>query len=590
MNIVFYDIEVYKYDWHISFVDYKTREKIHITNDLVKLKTFIDMIKDNTILMSFNGKHYDDNILKGLLIGINPKELNDWIIVENKKPFTFPGFRAAYKLKLYTYDLKNSAVNMDNMGLSLKEFEGYIGSDIKETGIGFDIDRPLTPEELAQEIAYCDNDVFETIKMFETSSQQERFESRLDLIQMFSLDLQNSLNQTDANITATILNAVKQSFDDGHIFDMPSEVDVADQEVIDFFTKQPLTDNMSLTKEIGGINFIFGIGGLHAAKKNYVYKPGEHKKLTLADVESYYPSMVIEYGLHSRATEDVTAYKKIYEQRFIWKKAKDPRQAVLKLILNTYYGTLDASFNPMYDQKNRRGIAILGQLLLLDLIEKMLPYSTIIQVNTDGILYETTSKENELKINSIISEWESRTRMKMGYENYERMYQRDVNNYFGVLEDGKVKAKGAAVKYWNGGSPFNWNYVIVAKAIGANLKYGTPIEDTIRDVKDIRDYQRIYKRTSKFKGACVFKDEEEIELQRVNRIFATKKEEYSEIFKYKVVDEEKKYSKFSNTPPHAFVFNGDLSTINVEELELDFDFYITLANKTLKGFKKEKDE
>lgn len=581
MNIWFYDIEVYKYDWHISFINYTTKEVVHVTNDRDRLENFINLIKDDSILMSFNGKHYDDNILKGLLIGIDPKTLNDWIIVEGKKPFNFPGFRKAYSLKLFVYDLKNSAVNRDNMGLALKEYEGYIGSDIRETEIGFDIDRPLTPEELQREIDYCDNDVYETIKMFETKQQQERFEARLDLIQMFELDLQKSLNQTDANLVAQILDAQKVSFDDGHIFEMPSEVQVSDTEVVDFFTKQPLTDKMKLVKEIDGIKYIFGIGGLHAAKPKYVYNPESGNRLTLFDIESHYPSMVIQYGLHSRATPNVDKYKQIYEQRFIWKKQKDPRQAVLKLILNTYYGTLDAKFNPMYDQKNRRAIAILGQLTLLDLIEKISPYCEVIQANTDGVLVE---QHDEEKIKEAIKEWEDRTRLKMGEEEYVRMYQRDVNNYFGVMEDGKVKAKGTAVKYWAGGSPFNWNYVIIAKAIGAYLKDNTPIEETIKNVIDIRDYQRVYKKTGKYDGACTYVNDELIELQRVNRIFATRDKNRSEIFKYKIIDGEKRDSKFSNTPPHAYVYNGELTEETKNIVDLDFEFYINLANKTLKGF------
>ena len=55
---------------------------------------------------------------------------------------------------------------MANLDRGLKFFEESMGSDIRETQVPFDIDRPLTEQELEQTIFYCKHDVEETMKVF----------------------------------------------------------------------------------------------------------------------------------------------------------------------------------------------------------------------------------------------------------------------------------------------------------------------------------------------------------------------------------------------------------------------------------------
>ena len=48
---------------------------------------------------------------------------------------------------------------MPSVPVGLKTYEGFMGSDIKETDVDFNLDRPLTPEEVALTIKYCKHDV-----------------------------------------------------------------------------------------------------------------------------------------------------------------------------------------------------------------------------------------------------------------------------------------------------------------------------------------------------------------------------------------------------------------------------------------------
>ena len=47
---------------------------------------------------------------------------------------------------------------------------------------------------------------------------------------------------------------------------------------------------------------------------------------------------------------------------------------------NTTYGAMKSEFNGLYDPKMANQVCITGQLLFLDLLEKLEPYITLIQL------------------------------------------------------------------------------------------------------------------------------------------------------------------------------------------------------------------
>lgn len=66
------------------------------------------------------------------------------------------------------------------------------------------------------------------------------------------------------------------------------------------------------------------------------------------------------------------------------------------------------------------------------------------------------------------------------------MYQYAINDYFAITEDNKVKEKGmfiTAVKLGKGLTP-----KIIPKAVISFFKDGIPVEDTIKNCTDIRDF------------------------------------------------------------------------------------------------------
>ena len=85
--MIFYDFEVFRYDWLVVLIDLNARKETVIINDPDKLKRFYEEHK-GVIWAGYNSRNYDQYILKAILCGFDPKPVNDWIILDDK-----PGYR-----------------------------------------------------------------------------------------------------------------------------------------------------------------------------------------------------------------------------------------------------------------------------------------------------------------------------------------------------------------------------------------------------------------------------------------------------------------------------------------------------------------
>ena len=147
--MLFYDFEVFKEDWLVVIVD-TNREEIHeIINDRAALDKVYQANKNN-IWIGYNSRRYDQYILKAILCGFNPKAINDFMIVEGKGGWEFSSLLNKYPV--INFDIMTSMH-------SLKQLEGFMGNNIKETSVSFNIDRKLTDQELKDVLQYCRHDV-----------------------------------------------------------------------------------------------------------------------------------------------------------------------------------------------------------------------------------------------------------------------------------------------------------------------------------------------------------------------------------------------------------------------------------------------
>lgn len=566
----FYDFEVFKEDWLVVIINLYEKTETVIVNDKNKLEEYYEAHK-NEIWIGYNNNHYDQYIFKAILCDFNPKEVNDFIIVQDKPGWQFSSmFR---KIQMYNYD------TMFRSDRGLKALEGFMGNNIKETSVPFDIDRKLTAAELAETIEYCRHDVEQTIEVF--FQRKDKFDAQMGLIKMFNLPL-SDISRTLTQLSAKVLEAQRprESRHDEFNISFPNTLCVDKyKKVVDWYKDEKNRSyDKSLTIDVAGVETQFGWGGIHSAVPKYV---GEGYFINM-DVTSLYPSLMIRYNLHSRNIKDPQKYVDMYHTRVKFKAEKNPLQIALKEPLNGSYGAMKDKNNPLYDPLMANNICVHGQLLLLDLMEKLEPYADIIQSNTDGILIKMPDNALDFSedywfeiIDDIVYEWEQRTGLKMEFDEYRKIFQKDVNNYVAVTPDGKYKSKGSYVKKQNS---LDYDLPIVNKAMIEYMVNGIPVEDTINSEQKLIMFQKIFKLTGKFKYAI---HNGEILSEKCFRVFASKIKSDTYLGKQKT--EGANIDKFANCPDHCFIINTDVKE-SLTPRHLDRQWYIDLANERLRQF------
>lgn len=561
----FYDFEVFSKDWLVVIINLYEKTETVIVNDKAKLKEYYEAHK-NEIWVGYNNNHYDQYIMKAILCDFDPKEVNDFIIAEGKHGWQYSGlFR---KIQMYNYDV------MYRNDRGLKSLEGFMGNNIKETSVPFDIDRKLTAKELTETIKYCRHDVEQTVEVF--FERKSDFDAQIGLIKMFDLPLSN-ISRTKAQLSAIILEAKKQSHDDEFDISFPPTMRIKKYtEVVNWYKDINNRDySKSLMINVAGVETLFGWGGIHSARPKY---HGEGYFINM-DVASLYPSLMIRYNLLSRNIDDPQKYIDIYHNRLKYKAEKNPLQLPLKTLLNSTYGCFKDKNNALYDPLMANNICIFGQLLLLDLMEKLEPYAEIIQSNTDGILIKMPSSfDRDIwfeKIDNVVYEWEQRTGLKMEFDEYQKVFQKDVNNYIVVSPDGKYKSKGSYVKKQNN---LDYDLPIVNKAMVEFMTKGIPIERTIKECDQLIMFQKIVKMSGKFKHVI---HNGKILDEKCFRVFASLDDSDSYIGKQK--RKGATIEKFANTPEHCFIVNTDVKEAKVPK-NLDRNWYINLTKERLIQF------
>lgn len=561
--LIIADFEVFHSDWVAVFVDVINKTETVIINDSDKLKKFYEKNVDS-IFVFYNGRAYDQYIFKAILLDMNPKEVNDFIIQDGNKGWMYSSL--FNRVPLNIFDVMTSMH-------SLKQLEAFIGVSIHETSVDFTLDRKLTEKELAETVEYCKADVYNTLRIF--IERKEEFDGYMSLLKMFNLPM-SYLGKTKAQLTASILGAVKTKRDDEFDIQIVDTLQLEKYQHIRSWYENP--ENYDYEKElnttVSDVPHTFGYGGLHGALDNYI----DEGLFLNIDVASYYPSLMIEYDFGSR-NADFKKYKDIYDLRLKLKhEGKKKEQAPLKIVLNATYGASKDKYNPLYDPRQANNVCINGQLLLLDLIEKLEHKCKLIQSNTDGILIKIT-KDNIDEIKSICEAWSERTKMVLEYDEFVKVIQRDVNNYIIVAADGSYKSKGLVVKKL---SNLDNDLPIVNRAVTDYFVRGIRPEDTIFSTDDMIQFQQVFKVSGKYMYAM--HGDEQLN-GKCFRVFASRSMNDGGIFKKK--NEDKNKEKFANSPDRVFIENGDLTNMKVPR-KLDRQWYIDLAYKRINQFKGEK--
>ena len=616
-RVWYYDIEVFAHDCLVVFISHKTRERVYFHNSLANdIQIFFD--KYDPILIGYNCNNYDKWILKCWLAGYTPeelKEVNDYII-GGGKGWEIDCGRITLPIN---WDLFNEI----NPRKSLKEIEGNLRLDITETTVPFDLPTKWTKEQFEEVLYYCTCDVEALIPLFD--KLKVGYKSKHIIAKFGNMDPAYALSQTNANLTAKLLGAERQEYEDNFIYTYPKCIDknkipkealdyfddLIEHNDLDYYVEPPLL-------ELKDILFQIGIGGGHGFKKKGVYIYDKHKTRRILcnwDFTSLYPNLVRLFGYSSRSQSDRDGYVNVLKTRMSAKKGKlsddflSPMGLTnkdlnigLKLPLNAYTGALRAKFNDLYDNLQGFSICTTGQLIILQLIHDLeqVPTLEMVSANTDAVMFEVDPEYKE-ETDKIIHDLEKLTGLEMEEDNILRIVMANVNNYCELLQTGDndytINYKGGQFKcnsiqknlklIWDKENKI-WNteftddvkansLTIVGEALLKELLLDIPVEETINNCNDIFRFQMISHLGSTYEKCVQESENGDIELQRNNRIYAGKVPSGT-IVKVKA---DGRRDSLADCPPNPIVDNANKLTIN----DINKQWYIEMAQLRVNDFK-----
>lgn len=318
-----------------------------------------------------------------------------------------------------------------------------------------------------------------------------------------------------------------------------------------------------------------GLGGLHNLSKPEIIIPNYDECLLDADASSLYPSLLISYEFYPQhlGKEFLNIYKQIKDERIEAKhNGNKIKNETLKLALNSVTGNMQSEYSWLYDPKSVMKIRMNGQLFLLKLAEMLINTTNckIINYNTDGIFI--LIKRNMLdKLKEIIKSFEEFSLLNMEIEEFEAMYQFAINDYIAVKEGYSktknpdlIKKKGMFIDtpiLGKGLRP-----LIIPKAICEYFVNKTPIETTLYNSDDIRDFCTYQKVDKKFHVMY-----ENKEVSRINRFYMSKYG--SQLIKYEMDYTGKKLRPTTLCSSSPVTLLNKFDNLSVKDKHINYLYY-----------------
>ena len=249
------------------------------------------------------------------------------------------------------------------------------------------------------------------------------------------------------------------------------------------------------------------------------------------------------------------------------------------------YGKSNEEKSFLYDPLYTFKTTIAGQLFISMWAERMVeavPELIFIQTNTDGISVKIPKDKLDL-IRQVNKQLTKETGLVIEEAFYSMMCQRDVNNYIGVYTDSTpenehIKLKGDFEIYKEFHKDPSMR--IVAQAVKDYFVYGTPVEKTIKECTNVFDFCMCMitnsKSTPYFRHLVNGKMVND-KLDRTTRYLVTKGKDSGILLK-KFQD-----GKITgvNVGYSVTIFNKYFKVDNFEDYKIDYQFYITEANKLI---------
>lgn len=603
-----YDIEIFPNCFSLIIKNTETKEFqfFELSDRKNNLVDLVPLFLDKRyIFCGYNNIHYDNSIVNFIIeyketikkstrldVEYNLFQLSQTIIKGDLEKWK----KWKYANNFETLDLLTMLFSQ-KLRVGLKEMQVTMKySNVQEYDGNFEA--PIPEEDIPKMIQYNINDVNSTEELLYRCENDIKL--RLNIEEEYGI---KALNKDGVNLGMEILKTkylekTHKTWNDIKDLRSPCNKIALNEIILPFikFDNPILKDLLNEMKQqvvspdrkgynkhflMDNLEYSVGVGGIHSVNKPSIFIAKEDEIISDVDVASLYPSLIIEYGFYPPhlGKEFLEVYKGIKDERIEAKhNGNKLKNLTLKLSINGLSGNLQSEFSWCYSPKTVMKIRINGQLLLLMLAEKLISIDCrIIQANTDG-LFVLRKKKDEQKFKDVCKWWENLTKLELEEDRFERFYQFAINDYLGVLEGYKnsknpklLKKKGLfidSVTLGKGMQP-----MIIPKAINANLADNIPVEETIRNCKDINEFITYQKVDKKFTVQYMDKF-----INHINRYYVSTNGGYL----YKCEVEDGKIVKFTNMLTASGVtLCNDITAIKEFPKNINYKYYIKEANKIL---------
>ena len=474
-----YDIETFLSIFCVVF-KYQDRYKtFEISERKDQYEELVAFLKEGALkrwfFVGFNNVRFDGQVLQWLMEAKEPfkkltgktkaKHIMEFAqsVIEKINNKEFPPYQES-KLSCQQLDLFLQAhYNNRARSTSLKWLE-YSMNWKKIQDLPYKFDEALSSDKFDDVILYCHNDVDATYEFFKKSEKmvELRFAQQAENLH---LELFNKSDSSIGEMLFLDMMSDKLDMEKKYLKKMQTRRDFINlkdvilpyikfetdefNSVLEFFKEQTITE---ATKDafkhcliFDGMEYFYGLGGLHAARGNSIFQSDEDNIVLSVDFASFYPNISIKNKFYPEHLSEsfCILYEELFEKRKLIPKS-NPQNTAIKLLLNATFGKAGDEYSFLYDKFFQMAITVNGQLILSMLCEQLSKIEGVrmVMANTDGCeLIVPKSKKRE--VYNVCLGIEELTQLQLEYATYDKLFTRDINNYLSVDIKGKVKTKGA---------------------------------------------------------------------------------------------------------------------------------------------------
>jgi P4 family phage/plasmid primase-like protien len=543
---VAFDLETYPDHWCVGF--HGIDQDGHLTTWIVEtradlrklLKRFADQERT---LAGYNSERFDVPLIRAILKGIDPYSPAQEIIKSGSLP---PSLK---NLPAFPCDHVDLSARLRRGGAfpGLKTVAAYLGRPVLR-------ELPFPPGTILTADQWQEVKAYNAVDLVHTWALLEQLAPELEALAALSRDQKQDLRSVSTpQVVERIFIAAyhKQHGCDPDRIQAPGSLRYRPVEGavrprtkaaagwFDLVVNEPIAmvprsghtvPNVPTAKfSIGRLNVSVGAGGLHSVDSPRVYYATRRYRLLSVDVASYYPSLIATKGISPAGYGDSgrDTYRSLLERRLAVKKAvnaeADPKRKAalnvqadgLKLVLNSFVGKTGDPYSTLYDPGAFLAVTISGQLMLIDLIERLTRAKVrVISANTDGLFLKVSRTDEGWR--EILNQWQADTGMKLDVDPLRRLAILASNQYATRDVKDRVKRKGGELR-----GSLDWthapNHLVVNDAIVQALLFDVPTDKTIFSCRDLVRFCSVTKRSSKAAQMVLVDGDEVTELPRVTR-------------------------------------------------------------------------